>query len=336
MEVNDLAVGADQHAYLAMEIEHSSRDEQDIVAVAISSLAISDSPRVGGESAEHIISLAASQSALPPIIVHRPTMRVIDGMHRLEVAKLRGQDTIRVRFFDGSEADAFVLAVRANITHGLPLSLTDKRSAAERITASHPQWSDRMIAAATGLSAKTIAEIRSLPTNRSKPGNTRIGRDGRVRPIDAIEGRKVALRLMEQDPSLSLREIARIAGISPETVRDVRNRVYSGEDPLMRRQPSTRRAKAVEGRSSSAAVGQPSRSEVLDRLRADPALRLTDTGRTLLRLLYLHIMGDEEWDKIIQNVPAHCCEKTAYLARECSRVWLDVAERMEHRFTCGS
>jgi hypothetical protein len=35
---------------------------------------------------------------LPPILVHRATNRIIDGMHRLEAAKLRGDETISVRF----------------------------------------------------------------------------------------------------------------------------------------------------------------------------------------------------------------------------------------------
>lgn len=94
--------------------------------------------------------LAAVEAKLPPIIVHRATMRVIDGMHRLAAAKLRNDETIEVRFFEGTEQEAFVLAVKANISHGRPLSLTDRTSAAERIIVSHPAWSDRAIAVAAG------------------------------------------------------------------------------------------------------------------------------------------------------------------------------------------
>ena len=70
-------------------------------------------------------------------------MRVIDGTHRLRAALLRGVDVIDVLYFDGPDADAFVLAVELNHTHGLPLSRADRTAAAERIIGSHPDWSDR-------------------------------------------------------------------------------------------------------------------------------------------------------------------------------------------------
>jgi ParB-like chromosome segregation protein Spo0J len=49
-------------------------------------------------------------------------MRVIDGIHRVEAAKLRGAKEIEARLFDGDESASYVLAVQANVTHGLPLS----------------------------------------------------------------------------------------------------------------------------------------------------------------------------------------------------------------------
>ena len=57
---------------------------------------------------EHIRSLAELQDELPPILVHRTTMRVIDGMHRLKAAILRGERTIEATFYDGDDAEAFV------------------------------------------------------------------------------------------------------------------------------------------------------------------------------------------------------------------------------------
>ena len=83
--------------------------------------------------------------------LHRSTMRVVDGMHRLRAAKLRGQETIAVRYVDGDEASAFLVAVRANIAHGLSLIVTDHKAAAARIMDLYPHWSDRMIAKATAL-----------------------------------------------------------------------------------------------------------------------------------------------------------------------------------------
>lgn len=93
--------------------------------VPVNDIAVTGSPRLEGESDDHVRVLAESGAVLPPIIVHRSTMRVIDGAHRLKVARDRGDERIKVRFFDGSERDAFVLAV-----HVLAEFLAVNRSAA--------------------------------------------------------------------------------------------------------------------------------------------------------------------------------------------------------------
>ena len=122
-----------------------------VTTVAVAEVRGGHSPRQGGENLEHVQSLADATGELPPIIVRREDMRVVDGMHRLRAARLRGDERIAVRFFDGGDDEAFVLAVRTNVTHGLPLSLADRKAAAARIIASHAHWSDRMIATVTGL-----------------------------------------------------------------------------------------------------------------------------------------------------------------------------------------
>lgn len=143
--------------------------------------------------------------------------------------------------FDSGEDDAFALAVKSKMARGLPLSLADRKRAASRIIASHPHWSDRMIASVAGLAARTVAVIRAAAREEARDPHARVGRDGRVRPLDATEGRKLALELMAANPGLSLREVAKAAGISPETVRDVRNKVARGENPLPDRHRRARR-----------------------------------------------------------------------------------------------
>ena len=313
--------------------------------VAIPSLVVSDTPRLSGESLEHVQTLAGTQSRLPPIIVHRQTMRVIDGMHRIRAAKLKGQDSIAVQFFEGSDADAFVLAVKANVSHGMPLSLADRRAAAARIIESHPYWADRMIAQVTGLAARTVAEIRR---RSEEPGtaDARLGRDGRFRPVNGSTGRVVASELFIGNPQLSLRQVARQAGISPETARDVRNRLRKGESPVPGR-PGARRQRAGEQVSESGAAGRlragpgvspkggrmsrEGSGAVIERLRADPALRFSEKGRSLLRLLHLHTMKDEELDRIAESVPAHLRTTVVFLARECARLWAELADRVEQK-----
>src|SRR5207302_2774758 len=112
------------------------------VVINIDALLPADSPRLEGEQPEQIHALAETDSQLPPILVHRPTMRVIDGMHRLRAVQLKGRKTIGVRFFDASEEEAFILAVQLNVEHGMPLTRADRKAAAQRIVMIRPQWSD--------------------------------------------------------------------------------------------------------------------------------------------------------------------------------------------------
>ena len=339
-------------------------DQQSVVEVEIDALRLAGSPRLAGERQEHIEILAAAPNPLPPIIVHRPTMRVIDGFHRLRAARLRGDTTIAARFFDGDESAAFVLAVQQNVTHGLPLALADRQRAAERIIASHLHWSDRRVASVTGIAPGTVGEIRRrLGPGAAHPDGRRLGQDGRMRPLDGTVGRLRAGALLAQNPDLSLRQVARAVGISPETARDVRNRLRNGEDLLPRSRRRDRDAEpghetateagtgADAGSGSSPAPVQPPRSEpsalrlaspvtraragaepdrvvLVKRLTADPALRFSETGRSLLRLLAIHAVKEEEWDAIIGNVPPHCSGVVADLAGQLADMWADFATRV--------
>jgi ParB-like chromosome segregation protein Spo0J len=202
------------------------------------SLLSSFSVRRQGVQKEHVRALAEAGEALPPVLVHRATMRIIDGTHRWHAARLRGEEEIRVRFFDGDEASAFVLAVRTNIAHGLQLSLADRKAAASKIVELYPDWSNRLVASVAGLSPTTVAGIRAGRPPAAHHVSGRVGRDGRVRPLDISEGRRAAAKLIRDNPGASLRNIALQAGISPETARDVRARLRRGEDhAAFRRSP---------------------------------------------------------------------------------------------------
>lgn len=330
--------------------DHRLPADGPVVRVAITALSVAGSPRTAGIDLEHARALADTQDELPPIIVHRATMRVIDGRHRLRAAELRRQREIPVRFFDGAEADAFVLAVRANVAHGLPLSLADRKAAAVRIIASHPHWSDRLLGSVTGLSAKTVAELRRQPAGAAPPAEARIGQDGRVRPVNSAERRRLAGALMADNPQLSLRQVARAAGISPETARAVRGRLRCGEDPVAARQrdrrppdpiPAAARRRLPDGQPqgqpdagpAGTPMPMPGRAAVLRHLRSDPTLRFTETGRTLLRLLDVHAMSAQQLATIAGGVPAHCRDTVAGVAMECAQVWTTFAEQLKRDTT---
>ncbi len=306
--------------------------------VPLASLRPADSPRLVGEDSERIRVLAESDRALPPILVHRPSMRVIDGMHRLGAARLRGEDSIEVIFFEGSDEDAFVMAVKANVAHGLPLSYADREAAVSRIIASHPNWSDRAIASTTGLSARTVASIRARVSGLPQ-ASARIGRDGRVRPLDSSGGRHIASQLIAAFPDASLREIARAAGISPATVRDVRERVQRGEDPVPRRAARTHRATRVAvrrnggepGREDAERLSIEDRDALLRNLERDPSLRFAESGRKILRWLRQRVIAEQEWQDLAAAVPPHTVYILSGLAHRCANEWLEFAKELEEQ-----
>jgi len=292
--------------------------------VPVSALLPADSPRLGGEDGAHVRVLVELGATLPPIVVQRSTLRVVDGMHRLQAAVLRGDNTIDVHFFDGTDDDAFVLAVELNGGHGLPLSAADRRAAVERILASHPHWSDQAVAATTGVSDKTVAAVRRCSTSEISRLNTRVGRDGRRRPVSSAGGRLRASELIAERPDASLRDIAAGAGIALATARDVRERVRRGDHPVPERQRTASLELVHGGTSAHPAAYFP----VLAR---DPALRATEEGRALLRLLSLNMLSDEKWAHIVDGVPAHCAPLVAEVARTCSTLWDRVATSLEAR-----
>jgi ParB-like chromosome segregation protein Spo0J len=294
--------------------------------IRIESLAPADSPRLAGEVHEHAQRLAESESDLPPILVHGPTMRIIDGTHRVKAMAYRGRDEIEAEFYGGSPEDAFVLSVHANMQHGLPLSRADRRAAATRILNTHADWSDRSIAQLTGLSAKTIADLRCA-TAENKQLHTRIGHDGRVRPLNSAPGRRLAAEVLGQRPDASLREVAKVAGISPGTVRDVRDRLRRGESPIAERRSShISNASPREARKRIDPVDVP---RVLQSLAKDPSLRMTDTGRSVLQWLHVRRVDVRDCRMVVDSVPTHRLGVVVELARVYASIWETIAVELE-------
>ncbi|MFE4924856.1 ParB N-terminal domain-containing protein [Streptomyces sp. NPDC056661] len=297
--------------------------------VPIAFLRVGCSPRLNGVDDQHIRVLAALDAELPPILIDRSTMRVIDGMHRLRAAAQNGRSRIRVEFFDGTEEEAFLAGVRANVAHGLPLTLADRRAAAGRIIRSMPQLSDRSIAASAGLAARTVAAIRRQHDASSPATTGRIGLDGRVRPLKTAEGRRLACEIIAARPNASLREIAREAGISVGTARDVRQRVQAGADPV----PSGARepqAVALPARIPQDSSGR-SAHLILRRLSQDPSLRYSEAGRKVLQWLSSRVLKPAEWKDVIEDVPPHTTVLVSQIARECAAEWYRLASELELR-----
>ncbi|WP_051203525.1 ParB/RepB/Spo0J family partition protein [Streptomyces thermolilacinus] len=345
-----------------------------------------DSPRTQGLDQEYVDALVALEAELPPIVVHHPSGRVVDGMHRLAAARARGDRSISAFLLDLPERSLFAVAVSLNIAHGKPLTHGDRLAAAARILRDNPALSDRYVASFTALSPRTVSRVRRS-TAEVPQSNTRIGLDGKRRPADlagVAGGRQRAGRMMLERPGASLREIARAAGISLGTAHDVRKRLLLGRDPVPEgrggaragghtaragqpgptapvgaagpRVPDARvpgprgpgprgpgpratepRVPGPQGpvRARRDAAARRESGEVLERLRKDPALRLSQSGRFLLRCLAVHDVDGSVWARLATTVPPHCAEGISKLARECAGMWLRFADQVDRESRGG-
>ena len=145
-------------------------------------------------------------------------------------------------------------------------------------------------------------------------------------------------------PHAGLREVAKAIGLSAATVRDVRKRIERGEDPVPARYrprkpddaagtPISRpRRGPGDGRSRQRNLPT-DRDAILARLRDDPSIRFSDTGRNVLRWLHQHIVDTSDLADLGRGLPDHWAPVVAGMARTCAKEWLRFAEHLEQRTT---
>lgn len=294
------------------------------VVVDVEELVLDDSPRSQLDD-NYARALARTRKPLPAVIVHAPTRRVIDGRHRVRAAILRGERQIAARLCFDDAGEIFALAVAVNAAHGHPIPTDDRKRHATDLLAEHPEWSTRRIAVASGLAPGTVGRLRGA----AAPTEVRISRNGRRRAVDIGHGRQMASDVLAAEPGISLREAARKAGVSPSTVRDVRNRMRQADNRTGSRPIAGGRS---PGRPAAPrAVGH----LLVAKLCMDPALRYTMTGRRLLAgLLAAGAIEDNDLAELARGLPAHCVALIAAAAGDCARTWQEFADtvRRQHSF----
>jgi ParB-like nuclease family protein len=325
------------------------------VSVPVATLIPGFHLRQAGTDAAHVRLLAdaASSAKLPAILVQKRSSRIIDGMHRIEVAKLRGEWSISARIVDCTDEEALVLAVKSNTLHGLPLSRVDRISSAKRILTSHPDWSDRAMAVITGLSAKAIASLRTSATGDTQFYGKRLGRDGKRRPVIAGEGRRRAAEYLNSHPEASLRQVARETDVSLGTVHDVRDRIRRGTLHVVE-EPVRPAEQVASNSTTSVAAGPvllarslPPRREtgnaqqlvwpaISAKLTSDPELRYTDGGRAFLRWMAVHSMQADEWREFIDSIPQRWLKDVCQIAASMNEEWRQFAEQLRYRQEAAS
>ncbi len=203
-------------------------DRDDDLLVPINLLRAGPSPRQGIDLGQ-VSALVELDGSWEPIVVRRGSMEVVDGRHRLAAARRLGHAKVRVSFFEGSDAEARLEAVRLNVRHGLPLSLGERTAAARDLLRLFPEWSDRQLGTTCGLSPRTVARLRLPASPEGEAGecvplvrDRRVGKDGRRYPANPTAQRDAIRRILDEEPHASLRSVASRTGASPETVRAVR------------------------------------------------------------------------------------------------------------------
>ena len=292
-------------------------------------LAASPSLRAGGLDASHVETLAELGPSWPPIIVRRADHTVIDGHHRIAAAGRLGLRVLPAVLFDGSADDAYVEFVRCNVGHGLPLSLDERRAAVRRILRTHAERSDRSIADLCGVSPKTVARVRDERAARTESLRRpveitgRVGRDGRVRPVDAAAVRARIAGELARQPDASLRAIAQVVGASPETVRSVKNKLRAGA-------PEAERRTAAEPEPDAVVLGLLSRKQRCARpWQEDRALATREGGEQFVEWFdTTSVDAADGWDHL-RVVPLSRVYEVADEARRRAAFWVGFAEALE-------
>jgi ParB-like chromosome segregation protein Spo0J len=286
-----------------------------VTKVALTDLSPGVQLRRGKVNREHLNAIALSEGGWPPIIVRRADNTIVDGHYRYLAARQLGMSHVDCAYFEGGEESAFLEALRQNSFHGLPLCLSDREAAAKQVLALHPEWSDRRIGATCGLAPGTVGRIRIYLASASADAGqppARVGRDGKRRPVDPQATRSRIVTVLSDQPNGSLRDVARIAGASPATVRAVKR---ERELAAMQQSPSPSDAPVTlcsTGWSSDAAV-------------------LSSThGESFARWFERTSIGDE-WVELVSDLPISRIYEVADEARRRAAEWSEFASAVEAR-----
>jgi hypothetical protein len=280
-----------------------------------------------------------SVESWPPIVVWGDDLVVIDGCHRVEAARRLGRYSVVAIRFLGSPEEAFIEAVQRNVSHGLPLSVGDRRRAAKRVLARNPEWSDRRIASLCGLSDKTVGKLRRGGTGAIMAAERRVGRDGKVRPVQSGPVRDRVRQALAKNPGGSLRMIAAVAGSSPETVRAVRASLLTGDHHAAERSqsPAVFQHSPVSTMAALSMLAQSDQSDQSERAwrideewLSDRALNACGDGGDFARW-FASTNVTEDWHNFIWTVPLGRIYEVVDEARRRASAWTSFASLLECR-----
>jgi len=306
-------------SYAELIVEHGTSGVT--ASLAVTDVVVAESFRSGGLCPDQVDRLVELGGAWPPLLVHRCGHVLIDGQHRLEAARRLGLRRIEAELFDGTPQEAFIEFVRRNVTHGLTLTLGERKQAAMQVLRVNHSWSDRRIAELCALSPKTVGRLR-LSVGASPRGDVsdsddvvRWGRDDRRRPVRRGAVRARVVDALREQPDASLRTIATAVGVSPETVRLVR--LNLAQVP----------AAAGEDLADDPVAGD---VEELMAWRADAALTSSCEGDDFLVWFERSAIAEPDLDRA-GSVPLSRVYVIADEARRRADMWMRFARSLEAR-----
>jgi ParB-like nuclease domain len=288
-------------------------------ALSVADLSVGYSPRQTKVDPDHVVALADVLDRLPPVVVDERSLTVIDGVHRLEAYKSVGRSHIPALLFRGSDMQALVIAIQANIQHGKPLSRSERQEAARALLCRCPERSDRWIGEVCGVSHTTVAVLRR--TLSAADARIRTGRDGRRRPVDPSLGQAAVARVMAENPTASIRQAAGAAGVAPSTVQRVAAGLARSQTPAS--------APIMLGITGDAhgPVGA---------LSADRAFRSLPAGTAAVSWLARTAVSVEDLHAHLRNLPLSRVYVVADECRRRARTWAQMADALEARVRRGA
>jgi hypothetical protein len=309
---------------LSVEVDDDPQPYQGLAASVVHDISVADvsvgySPRHTKVDLDHVAALADVVDRLPPVIVDERTMTVIDGVHRLAAYRSLGRGVIPALLFKGSDMEALVIAIQANIQHGKPLSRSERQEAARALLRSCPDRSDRWVGEVCGVSHSTVAVLRRSVSEAE--AKVRTGRDGRRRPVDPTLGQAAVARVMAENPTASIRQAAGAAGVAPSTVQRLAAGLVRADSPPLANVTIDVRNNATLRRTEP--------------LVADPALHSSPEGAEALTWLARTAVSVEDLHAHLGSLPLSRVYEVADECRRRARTWAQMADALEARVRRG-
>lgn len=174
-------------------------------------------PRAKGLSESHVRVLLESDPAMWTAAEVAPnddgTFVIIDGAHRFEAAQRLKLATLPCIVREGA---GYPQAVAANIRHGLPLSIADRKEAAQWWATTEPGLSFREIGRRVSLSDKTVR--KALASGGAESPQTR-------RAVDPLDRWLLTTARLDRRPST--RDVSREIADYDEADRSDIAKVYA-------------------------------------------------------------------------------------------------------------